>query len=133
MQQPWLAQGIEAGQVRVLGLQMDAFGPGFWLSAWFTTTDFAAKHSEAIRAFVRVTLETATYTNAHRAETAPLVAEFTKIPLAVVQKMGATTMGTTVTTAGVQPLIDVALKYKLIPRGFPASEILYRDPSPSRG
>jgi NitT/TauT family transport system substrate-binding protein len=128
MQQPWLAQGIEAGQVRVLGLQMDAIGPGFWLSAWFTTTDFAAKHPDAVRAFVRVTLETATYTNAHHAETAPLVAEFSKIPLPVVQKMVRTTMGTVVNAAGVQPLIDIAVKYKLIRRAFPASEILYREP-----
>lgn len=128
MQQPWLAEAVEAGQVRVLGLQMDAIGPGFYLSCWFTTADFAARHVDATHAFVRVTLETAAFANAHHAETAPLLAEVAKIPLAVVQRMPRTTMGTAVGPAGVQPLIDVAAKYKLIPRRFPASELLYRDP-----
>jgi len=128
MQQPWLAGAMEAGQVRVLGLQMDAVGPGFYISGWFTTTDFAAKNAGAVHAFIRVTLETAAFANAHRAETAPLLAEVAKIPLEVVQKMPRTTMGTTVSPAGVQPLIDVCVKYKLIPRRFPASELIYRDP-----
>jgi NitT/TauT family transport system substrate-binding protein len=128
MQQPWLAEAVEAGQVRILGMHMDAIGPGFYLSCWFTTSDFAARHAEATHAFLRVTLETAGFANAHHPETAVLLAEVAKIPLAVVQKMPRTTMGTSVGPAGVQPLIDVAAKYKLIPRRFPASELLYRDP-----
>lgn len=125
MQQPWLAEAVDAGQARVLGLQMSAISPNFYLSVWFTTTDFAAKNAAAIKAFVRTALDAAAYMNGHHAETAPILADVAKIPLAVVQKMPRTAMGTSVNPAALQPLIDVAAKYKLIPRAFPAGEIFY--------
>jgi hypothetical protein len=71
-----------------------------------------------------VLVEAATYVNGHHAETAPLVAEITKIDLSVVQKMYRTLAGTSLDLALFQPLIDAAAKYGLIAHPFPARELL---------
>ena len=127
---PWLADGLETGKVRVLGDDYSAIGNGFYISVWFTTTDYAAKNPDVVKAFTRITLETALFTNGHHADTAAMVAEMTKIPLATVQKMPRVTMGTSVRAAAVQPMVDVAFKYKKIPRAFPARELVYEEIAP---
>jgi hypothetical protein len=63
--------------------------------------------------------------NTHRAETAPVVAEFTKATLANVAKMHRTTNPTVLDPSLIQPLIDAAAKYGIIARAFPAREIIW--------
>jgi len=53
------------------------------------------------------------------------VAEFTKATLANVAKMHRTTNPTVLDPALIQPLIDAAAKYGILPRSFPAREILW--------
>ena len=127
---PWLADALETGKVRILGDDYSAIGNGFYISVWFTTTDYASKHPEVVKAFTRVTLETAQFTNGHHADTAGMVAEMTKIPLTTVQKMPRVAMGTSVRAAAIQPMIDVAVKYKMIPRQFPAREFVFEEIAP---
>jgi NitT/TauT family transport system substrate-binding protein len=127
---PWLADALEGGKIRILADDFNAIGNGFYISVWFTTTDYASKHPDVARAFTRVTLETAQFTNAHHADTAAMIAEITKIPLATVQKMPRVAMGTSVRAAAIQPMIDIAFKYKMIPRGFPARELVFEEIAP---
>src|SRR5581483_3813607 len=54
------------------------------------------------RAFARVVADAAAYTNAHRAETAPLVAQAGKLNVAVVEKMTRWTAATTVSLPSIQ-------------------------------
>lgn len=67
-----------------------------------------------MRLFTRVLAQAATYTNAHRAETAPLLAEASSIPLAVIEHMPRVTNGTRARPEDVQPVIDAAARYKTI-------------------
>ena len=48
---------------------------------FFANTDWAAKHPDAVKNWVRDTYEAGAYTNTHHAETAPMMSEVTKIPL----------------------------------------------------
>jgi hypothetical protein len=57
-------------------------------------------------------------------ETAPLIAEFTKIELAKVARMHRTSNALSLDPALIQPVIDAAAKYEIIARGFPARDIL---------
>lgn len=69
--------------------------------------------------------EASSYVSTHPAETAPVVAELTKIDLSTVEKMQHRSVyGTSVDGASFQPLIDAAAKYELIPRSFSAREII---------
>ena len=53
-----------------------------------------------------------------------MVAELLKFPLPLVEKMSRAVAGTSLNLSEIQPLIDVAVKYSVIPRAFPAKELL---------
>jgi NitT/TauT family transport system substrate-binding protein len=128
IQQPALADAVATGKVKTLGYQYDAISPDFYITVFFTTTDYAAKHPEIVRGFARAIADAAAYQNTHHAETAPLAAELTKIPLPIVEKMTRVVIGTQLRAAEIQPMIDAAVKYKMIPRAFPARELIYSSP-----
>lgn len=74
---------------------------------------------------MRVLEDAAAFVNKHPAETAPLVTELTKVELADAQLLHRTLNGTSLDPALVQPIIDAAAKYDMIPHAFPAREILW--------
>jgi NitT/TauT family transport system substrate-binding protein len=124
MTYPFLADAIDSHTVKAIGPAYTAIANSFLITAWFVSTDWATKHPDAVKTFIDVTDRSAAYTNVHHAETAPLVAEATKIPLAVITTMPRVTAGTTLHLADIQPLIDSSAKYKLIPQAFPARDLL---------
>jgi NitT/TauT family transport system substrate-binding protein len=126
LNEPQLSASLETGKTRVLARVYDAISTFFVGTVLFAQSEWAAKHADVIRRWVRVTYEAATYTNAHHAETAPMMAEITKIPLAVYQKMTRVTAATTSDPNLIQPAIEVAARYKNIPRAFPAREAYFR-------
>jgi NitT/TauT family transport system substrate-binding protein len=123
--EPFLDAAIAAGKARGVGSAYAAISPHFLIAGWFATTDWTSKHPDLARRFARAFAEAAAYTNAHRAETAPLMAELTGIPLAVYGKLAQRAyIATSLNAADIQPLIDVAAKYGFIPRAFPAQELI---------
>ena len=122
-QEPQLASALDSGKLRSLVPAYISVSTHFMFGAYFVNTDWAAKHAAAAKTFARVTYEAAAYTNAHHAETAAMMADITKIPLAVIEKMGRVDGATSASADLIQPLIDVAAKYKQLPRAFPAKEL----------
>lgn len=123
--EPQLTAALETGKVRVLSPGFNAIADRFVIGLYFTNPDYFAKHGDAVRKWVAVTYAAGAYTNAHRPETAPMMAAVTKIALPLFQKMARAEAGTTASgdPALLQPLIDAAAKYKQIPRAFPAKEL----------
>jgi NitT/TauT family transport system substrate-binding protein len=128
MQDPQMAAAVDSGKAREVAPAYSAVSTHFVFGAYFANKDWAVTHVNAIRTFTRVTYQAAAYTNAHHAETAAMMADVTKIPLAVFQKMGRVDGATTSDPSLIQPLIDAAAKYKQIPRAFPAKEMFF-DPA----
>jgi NitT/TauT family transport system substrate-binding protein len=125
LQSPQLDASVAAGTTKTLADAYSAIAPVFMGAAYVARGDWAAQHAETLRRFVRVLAEAAGYVNTHPAETAPLVAELTKIEIANTAKMHRTLNGTTLDAALVQPVIDAAAKYELIARTFPARELFW--------
>lgn len=121
---PPLAAAVQSGKVRILGDAYGAVSPKFLMSGWFTTKEWAAKHADLIKTFNRVVLESAQYVNTHHAQTAPVVAEFNGVPLATIEHMTRGIAATSLDGSLIQPMIDASVKYGIIPRGFPASELV---------
>jgi NitT/TauT family transport system substrate-binding protein len=122
---PQLDAALATGKVRVLAPAFGAIASSFLISTWFTTSSWAAEHPQAARAFARIVEESAVYANSHHTQTAPMLAEFSKIPLDVVEHMQRGVLGTRLTPALVQPVIDAAAKYGLLARPFSAREVIY--------
>jgi NitT/TauT family transport system substrate-binding protein len=124
--EPFLDAAIATGKLHGLGSGYAAIANHFMFAGWFATSDWANKHVDAVKKFSATMIKAAQYTNAHRAETAALMADFTGIPLAVYEKLGQrATNGTTLRAADVQPLIDRAAQYKIIPARFPAEDLIF--------
>jgi NitT/TauT family transport system substrate-binding protein len=125
IQSPQLDAALAAGTTKTLGDGYGAIAPTFPVGAFVARSDWAKDHADALRRFNRVLVEAAVYVNAHPAETAPLVAELTKIPLANIAKLHRSLNATSLDPALVQALIDASAKYDVIARSFPARDIVW--------
>ncbi len=125
---PFFADAIASGTARMLAPFYSAIAPRFMLSGWFTTTDFAQSHREAIANFQRLVAAMAVYTNAHHAETAPLLATWSGITLDQAQKFPRMTNGTRIAAEDIQPVIDLLARYGVIPNRFDAHEMIVEPP-----
>jgi NitT/TauT family transport system substrate-binding protein len=126
--EPALTAAVETGKVRILAPGFNAIAERFIIGLLFANADWAAKHPDAVKKWMRVTYEAGAYTNTHRSETAQLMSDITKIPLPLFAKMTRAETGTTATAdpALLQPLIDTAAKYNHIPRAFPARDLYFK-------
>jgi NitT/TauT family transport system substrate-binding protein len=125
LQTPQLDISLEAGTTKTLSYANEAIAPRFILAGYVALADWTLHHTDEVRTFASTLAAATTYVNTHRPETAPVVAEFTKATLANVAKMHRTTNPTVLDPALIQPLIDAAAKYGILPRSFPAREILW--------
>ncbi len=120
---PAMTSALDTGTFRFIPVY-GAIASQFLISAWFTTKDFAGKYRETVRTFARVVAAAGTYANAHHAETAPIMSEFTKIPVDVMLRMPRALQGVTLSAGLITPVIVAAAKYGSLKRAFPASEII---------
>jgi NitT/TauT family transport system substrate-binding protein len=125
LNEPQLSAALEERRVRTIGTGLSGVAERFSITVYFANADWAAKHAELVKRFVRVTYEAAAYTNAHHSETAATMSEVTKIPLPTFQKMSRVDGATTSDFGLVQPAIEAAAKYKNIPRSFAAKDAFF--------
>lgn len=113
--QPFLKNGIDGGRVKLLGYSATAIAPHFTMTAWFARDDFAKKNPTLAAAFVRVMHDAAIYSNAHHAETLPMLAKFLSIQPQDISSLGTrVTAGLTLTPQSMKPLLDAAARYKVV-------------------
>ena len=121
---PTLASLVATGKYRNLGDPSGGIAQSFLATAWITTTDYVQKNRATVRAFTTVLAKAAAFANAHQAETAPILAKYSGIELATVTHMTRAKFETALEVREIQPVIDAAAKYKVIPKGFDAREII---------
>lgn len=121
---PYLQAGVEDGSIRVFAKAFDAVARRFIHIAWFTTTDYATKNRDVIERFAHVMHDAAVYCNAHQAETAPLIIEFGKVDPKLAPRLARVTFAEYLTAPMIQPLVDVAAKYKVIDKTFDAQDLI---------
>ncbi|MFN2450623.1 MAG: ABC transporter substrate-binding protein [Candidatus Baltobacteraceae bacterium] len=119
--EPELSQTLD-GNGRLMGNVYDAVAKEFVIGAWFTTSEWAKQHPDVVKRFAAVMLETATWANAHHAESAKILEKYTK--QTIQPRMRRVHFATKFTPSEVQPLIDAAAKYGVTKTAFPALELI---------
>jgi NitT/TauT family transport system substrate-binding protein len=111
---------------RLLGYPYDAVAKDFLIAGWFTTSQWAKENADVVDRFAAVMRETAQWANRkeNQARSAEILEHYLTIDPTVVASMIRVRFGEQLTTASVQPQIDVAAKYAPFPT-FPAQEIIY--------
>jgi NitT/TauT family transport system substrate-binding protein len=124
LSEPLLTEAIETGKVRVFAKPQAAIADRFQAQGFVASSEFVEQHPDAMARFARAMHESATYNNSHLKETVGLVSSFSAVPADVIARTVRSIDGEYVTARSIQPLIDFAAKYDMIPRSFPAEEII---------
>lgn len=122
--EPYFSAFLATGKVRVLGYPFEAIARHFSDALIFTTTKFAAEHPDAVHRFLEATEEASTYIAAHENVATQLIAEFGDVDPATIANIRHAGRGIALSPADVQPVIDAAYKYKVIPTDPKASEMI---------
>jgi len=128
LQEPNLSAAIQTRQVKAFTVTPS--DPAFLFSAWFADNDWVAAHADTVAAFIRVMSASTAYTNAHPEATAKLMADATGVPLDAFLKTPRLHSATSLTTSVIQPYIDVAARYGMIPQAFPPQAMMYPTATP---
>jgi NitT/TauT family transport system substrate-binding protein len=112
-------------QIRVIGNPFDAIGSRLIVTGWFATNDWIAQNPQTLRTFARVIHDAAAWSNdpRNKLQYAAILAKYIKIP---VDPNRINPYALTLDPALVQPVLDGAAKYHLIPKPLPATELMVR-------
>ena len=124
MAEPNLMQDIRTGKVRLLVDELTGYDRPILEAVYFTTRDYAAKNRETIIRFAKALEKAQIYANTHVAETNSLLTPYTGMDPKIVADMRHGYFAPTFDPAAIQPVIDLAAKYKVIPQRFEARELL---------
>ena len=125
--EPQLSQAVAAGKARILGDFIGSLGGTVLESAFFTSDDFMKSNRAAIERFSRVMKQATEYTNSHPADTVDLLATFTGQDVDSIRRSKRAVIGTSLDPRYLQPTINAAARYKVIPQVFDARDLLSAD------
>ena len=118
-----MMEDVRAGKLRYFVDELTGYSRPILEVVYFCTRDYATKNRDAIARFQKVMLRAAAYANTHVAETVPLLLPSTKMDPKVAPEMRHGYTATTFDPGAIQPVIDLMVKYKNIPKGFDARKL----------
>lgn len=111
--------------VRVLGKANDGIAKRFLIAGWFANADWVAKNADVARKFAAVMQQTAVWADAeaNRAQAAAILEKYTKIRT---NSPGYAHMSyaRTLDPQSIAPVIDAGVKYKVLDKTIPASDLI---------
>lgn len=120
---PALASALDSGAV-LIGRPFSAIAKRFLASAWFTTSDWIARNPETARRWLAAYLQCTAYTDTHHDQTVDLLSSYSHLASETIRTMVRMTAGRVVEPSDVAPVIAAAVKYGVIEKPFPASEMI---------
>jgi NitT/TauT family transport system substrate-binding protein len=116
--------GEPSDPLRVVAYTYDAVAPRWVISGWCTTADWVAKHPEAAARFAMAMREASVWANAHRDDASAVLSKYLNKPVADIAALPRPTYQSQLPPALLQPGIDLAAKYGIIARTFPARDLI---------
>ncbi|HEV8022144.1 MAG TPA: ABC transporter substrate-binding protein [Candidatus Lustribacter sp.] len=124
LSEPYITLALTAGKARILAKMVDALGNAM-TTAYFTTVDYATKNRELAGRFARAVIEASAYCNTHPAEMTDVMSGFTGIDRDTLAAMVQPQFALGVDARSIQPIVNAAATYKVIPQAFNAQELIF--------
>jgi NitT/TauT family transport system substrate-binding protein len=121
---PLLSSLVDSGQYRSLGDPSQGIAPRYLAAAWISTPAFVQKNAVAVRAFATAMGKASTFSNTHPRDTAPILAKYTGVDVATIARNPRSHYFSGLELRDIQPVIDASAKYQVIPKSFPARDII---------
>jgi NitT/TauT family transport system substrate-binding protein len=122
--EPALSNALKIGNVRSLGDPYLAISQQFLLSGWFSTTTFVQKNPDLVRRFQNAIGEAGRWANQHHDESAVILAKYAKLEVSAIREMGRGVFTDQLRASDIQPELDVAAKFGIIPKPMSAADML---------
>jgi NitT/TauT family transport system substrate-binding protein len=119
---PALSDALEAGKVRILAKSYDAIGKRLFGSVWFTSEDWAAQHPDAARKFAAAINQAGAWATRNPVAAAAVLQKYMKVTYTRAHEYHART----VDPAFIQPIIDAAVRYKLLTSPMNANDLIWK-------
>ncbi len=113
-------------QIRVFAKPFDIIAKSFYIGAWFANREWARANPDVLRRFAAAVYETARWANGHQADTLQILSKVTKIEIERVRTMNRIVWATSLDPKLMQPVLDLAAKYKLIDRPVAAADLMLK-------
>lgn len=121
---PALAEALDTGKAKLMGRSFSAIAKRFMIAGWFSTKDWLEKNNDVAKRFVDAFMQAGEYTDAHRAETVELLANYSKLKPATIRGMARSTVGRGVDPKDIEPVIAAGVKYGVVEKPFPAADLI---------
>ncbi len=128
MVEPFITIASKKGLARVLTPGDDAIAPIYTATGWYTTTDWAKAHPDAVARFTAAMLAAARWANANQAKVVPIIAKELHADPVLAAETSRPYFPEKLVPAQMQPWIDVTAHYAKFPT-FPVEELIYVPPS----
>jgi NitT/TauT family transport system substrate-binding protein len=122
--EPFYTQAKPA--VRLFAPTYDGVSKRFLINAWCAQHDWIERNTATAKKFIAAMHTAAVWGNQPRNQSASgtILGKYTKIAPETVAKMQRAQFATKLDPAMLQPVIDVSAQYGVIPKAFPASEVI---------
>ena len=122
--EPARSIALKSGNFRVLGNPTSAIAPQILSAAWFTTAAYLQQNADVVKRFQRAINEAQRWANTHRNESAPILAKYANGDVDIIRGMVRCEFADQLRVADIQPELDVAVKFGIIPKVVRASDLI---------
>jgi NitT/TauT family transport system substrate-binding protein len=113
---------------KTIGIAFDGVAPRFMLLGYFARENWIDANSSVAAKFAAAMRQGSQWANTHHSESAQMLTKYSRVTLDVANRMVRATFGLDLNPAMLVPVLDLALRYGLIDRSVPVSELIWRAP-----
>jgi ABC-type nitrate/sulfonate/bicarbonate transport system substrate-binding protein len=112
--------------IRVLGYPTEAIGPPFIGSAWYAHAAWIDANRDLARRCAHALIEAAQWANGHQDESGQILTKYLRLAAEDVRSLKGHRViyGERLDPSLMQPIISVAARYGIIPKAFPAADMV---------
>ncbi len=121
---PVMADVIGNGKARFGAAVFDAIAKRYQVAAWFADATWIANNRSVATRFATVMHEANAYVSAHESQTTELIASFIGVDPAALGSMARSQPAAYLDAKEIAPVIATASNYRMIPKPFPAEEMI---------
>jgi ABC-type nitrate/sulfonate/bicarbonate transport system substrate-binding protein len=122
MGEPFIADNKDA--IAKLAVPFDSVARSFYIGCWYAQRDWLSKNADVARRFASAIYAAGGWANTHRPDSAAIEATYVKIDVERLRAMPRNSFALALDPKLMQPVLDLALRYKMLSTAIAAPDIV---------